>query len=209
LREAIDHAETALRLFKEISEKEVSLRRSLEHLSISHVIFGGGRYANKEIFAEAHYMAAKAHTRFAVYDPYLPDAERKAHLEQARLHLTEARKLAEKMTEKLRLALVLNTSALNHFHNGAFTDAIADGKAAVKAIETLKKSGPTSLRDEEAESHLTLSRAYEARQEFCLARDHRRQAFEIIGAGLNEPDRKRLNEEIADLEGKCKLRGNR
>ena len=36
LREAIDHAETALRLFKEISEKEVSLRRSLEHLSISH-----------------------------------------------------------------------------------------------------------------------------------------------------------------------------
>jgi hypothetical protein len=209
LREAIDHAETALRLFKEISEKEVSLRRSLEHLSISHVIFGGGRYANKEIFAEAHYMVAKAHTRFAVYDPYLPNAERKAHLEQARLHLTEARKLAEKMTEKLRLALVLNTSALNHFHNGAFTEAITDGKAAIKAIETLKKSGPTSLSDEEAESHLTLSRAYEVRQDFCLARDHRRRAFEIIGAGLNESDRKRLNEEIADLEGKCKLRGNR
>jgi tetratricopeptide (TPR) repeat protein len=209
LREAIDHAETALRLFKEISEKEVSLRRSLEHLSISHVIFGGGRYANKEIFAEAHYMVAKAHTRFAVYDPYLPNAERKAHLDQARLHLTEARKLAEKMTEKLRLALVLNTSALNHFHNGNFTDAISDAKAAIKTIEALKKSGPTSLKDEEAESNLTLSRAYEVRQEFCLARDHRRRAFEIIGASLNEQDRKRLNEEIADLEGKCKLRGNR
>ena len=209
LREAIDQAETALRLFKEISEKEVSLRRSLEHLSISHVIFGGGRYANKEIFAEAHYMVAKAHTRFAVYDPYLPNAERKAHLDQARLHLTEARKLAEKMTEKLRLTLVLNTSALNHFHNGAFTEAITDAKAAIKAIETLKKSGPTSLRDEEAESHLILSRAYEVRQEFCLAGDHRRRAFEIIGAGLSEQDRKRLNEEIADLEGKCKLRGNR
>jgi len=209
LREAIDHAETALRLFKEISEKEVSLRRSLEHLSISHVIFGGGRYANKEIFAEAHYMVAKAHTRFAVYDPYLPNAERKTHLDQARLHLTEARKLAEKMTGKLRLALVLNTSALNHFHNGAFTDAITDAKAAIKAIEALKKSGPTSLRDEEAESHLNLSRAYEVRQEFCLARDHRRRAFEIIGANLSEPERKRLNEEVADLEGKCMLRGNR
>jgi len=209
LREAIDHAETALRLFKEISEKEVSLRRSLEHLSISHVIFGGGRYANKEIFAEAHYMVAKAHTRFAVYDPYLPNAERKTHLDQARLHLAEARKLAEKMTEKLRLALVLNTSALNHFHNGAFTDAITDAKAAIKAIEALKKSGPTSLRDEEAESHLNLSRAYEVRQEFCLARDHRRRAFEIIGANLSEPDRKRLNDEVADLDGKCKLRGNR
>ena len=209
LREAIDHAETALRLFKEISEKEVSLRRSLEHLSISHVIFGGGRYANKEIFAEAHYMVAKAHTRFAVYDPYLPNAEGKTHLDQARLHLTEARKLAEKISGKLRLALVLNTSALNHFHRGAFTDAIIDAKAAIKAIEALKKSGPTSLRDEEAESHLILSRAYEVRQEFCLARDHRRRAFEIIGANLSEPDRKRLNEEVADLEGKCKLRGNR
>jgi tetratricopeptide (TPR) repeat protein len=209
LREAVDEAETALRLFAEISEKETSLRRSLEHLSISHVIFGGGRYANKEIFAEAHYMVAKAHTRFAVYDPYLPNAERKTHLDQARLHLTEARKLAEKMSEKLRLALVLNTSALNHFQNGAFANAVTDAKAAIKAIETLKKSGPTSLRDEEAESHLTLSRAYEARQEFCLARDHRRRAFEAIGASLNERDRRLLNEEIVDLEAKCKLRGNR
>ncbi|HEX5081271.1 MAG TPA: caspase family protein [Blastocatellia bacterium] len=209
LRESIDESETALRLFKEVSEKEVSLRRSLEHLSISHVIFGGGRYANKEIFAEAHYMVAKAHTRFAIYDPYLPNAERKTHLDQARLHLTEARKLAEKMSEKLRLALTLNTSASNHFHNGAFTEAVADAKAAVKIIETLKKSGPTSLKDEEAESHLTLSRSYEARQEFCLARDHRRRAFEIIGANLNEQDRRLLNEEIADLDGKCKLRGNR
>jgi tetratricopeptide (TPR) repeat protein len=209
LREAIDQAETALRLFTEISEKEVSVGRSLEHLSISHVIFGGGRYANKEIFAEAHYLVAKAHTRLAVYDPYLPNAERKTHLDQARLHLTEARKLAEKMSEKLRLALVLNTSALNHFHNGAFADAVADAKAAVKVIETLQKSGPTSLRDEEAETHLTLSRAYEARQEFCLARDHRRRAFEIVGASLNEQERRLLNEEIADLESKCKLRGNR
>jgi hypothetical protein len=154
-------------------------------------------------------MVAKAHTRLAVYDPYLPNAERKTHLDQARLHLTEARKLAEKMSEKLRLALVLNTSALNHFHNGAFADAVTDAKAAVKAIETLKKSGPTSLRDEEAESHLTLSRAYEARQEFCMARDHRRLAFEAAGASLSEQDRRLLNEEIADLEGKCKLRGNR
>jgi hypothetical protein len=185
------------------------MRRSLEHLSISHVIFGGGRYANKEIFAEAHYMVAKAHTRFAVYDPFLPNAERKAHLDQARLHLTEARKLAEKMSEKLRFALVLNTSALNHFHNTAFAEAIADAKAAVKTIETLKKSGPTSLKDEEAESHLTLSRAYEARQEFCAARDHRRLAFEAVVISLNEQNRRLLNEEIADLESKCKLRGNR
>ena len=91
----------------------------------------------------------------------------------------------------------------------AFTDAVADSKAAIKAIEALKKSGPTSLRDEEAESHLNLSRAYEVRQEFCLARDHRRRAFEIVGASLSEADRKRLNDEVADLEGKCKLRGNR
>src|SRR5262245_37820030 len=209
LREAIDHAETALRLFKEISEKEVSLRRSLEQLSISHVIFGGGRYAHNEAFAEARYMAANAHTRFAAYDPYLPNAERKAHLDQARLHLTEARKLAEKMIEKLRLALVLNTSALNHFHNGALADAVNEANAAIKIIEALKKSGPTSLRDEEAESHLTLSKAYEVRQEFCLARDHRRRAFDITGPSLNETDRKRLYDEIADLEGKCKLQGNR
>jgi tetratricopeptide (TPR) repeat protein len=209
LREAIEHAEKALQLFKEVSEKETSLRRSLEHLSISHVIFGGGRYVNNAIFAEAHYMVAKAHTRFAIYDPYLPNAERKTHFDQARLHLTESRKFAEKMTEKLRLALVLNTSALNHFHNSNFTEAIAEAKAAIKAIEALKKSGPTSLRDEEAESHLTLSRAYEVRQEFCLAKEHRQRAFGMVGTALNEQDRKRLSEEIADLEGKCKLRGNR
>lgn len=209
LREAIDQAEKALQLFKEVAEKEVSVGRSLEHLSISHVIFGGGRYVNNSIFAEAHYMVAKAQTRFAVYDPYLPGDERKTYLDQARVHLTEARKMAEKMTDKLRLALTLNTSALNSFHRENFTDAVAEAKAAIKVIETLKKSGPTSLRDEEAETHLTLSRAYEVRQDFCLAAEHRRKAFELIQGNLNEQDRRKLNDESAELEKRCKLRGNR
>ena len=209
LREAIDQAEKALQLFTEVAEKEVRVGRSLEHLSISHVIFGGGRYVNNAIFAEAHYMVAKAHVRFAIYDPYLPSAERKTHLDLARFHLTEARKSAAKINDQLRLALTLNISALNYFHSGNFTDAVSEAKAAIKAIEALKKSGPTSLRDEEAEAHLTLSRAYEVRQEFCLAGEHRRRAFEIIRATLSEQDRQRLIDEIADLEMRCKLRGNR
>jgi hypothetical protein len=39
---------------------EVSIGSVLQHLSITHVIFGGRRYVDNAIFAEAHYISSPA-----------------------------------------------------------------------------------------------------------------------------------------------------
>ena len=208
LKDAVTYAEKALELFEEISKKEVSVGRGLQHLSISHVIFGGGRYINKEVFAEAHYMVAKARNQ-AISDPGLTEPAKRKHLEEARTQINKARTFADKMTEKHRLALVLGVSAENYFHLGNFPASIKDAKAAIEIIEGLKKAGHASLIFTEAETRMTLSKAYEARQDFCLAHDNRKFAFEVIKSRLNETKRKNLEAEVAKLGEMCTLHRGR
>ncbi len=205
LLEAVTHAERALQLFEKVSQKSVSLRRGLQHASISHIIFGGARYANDAVTAEAHYMLAKALTRLAVYDPNLPTSERSSRLETARRHLMEAQNLARHLPDKLRLVLVLNTSVLNHLHSNNLKGAIEDGRAALREIRSIKDAELVDLR---IEVNLHLSQAYEARQDFCLAHTHRREAVNLYGIRLDEKERQNLNEEVANLERQCMQHGN-
>lgn len=205
LLEAVTQAERALQLFEDVSRKSVSIRRGLQHASISHIIFGGARYANDAVMAEAHYMVAKALTRLAVYDPNLPTSERSSRLETARRHLIEAQNLARHLPDRLRLVLVLNTSALNHLHSNNLRGAIDDGRAALREIRSIRND---ELVDTKIEVNLHLSQAYEARQDFCLAHTHRREAANLYGTRLDEKERQNLNEEVANLERQCRQHGN-
>src|SRR5262249_10882211 len=60
---AVVEAKQALALFEEISKKKVSAARALKGLSISHLIFGGGRFRNAAALAEAHQEVAKTIAR--------------------------------------------------------------------------------------------------------------------------------------------------
>ena len=126
-------AEKALELFKKVSEKKVKLSTGLKHLSISHVIFGHANYANNNVMAEAHHMVAKTKTRLvSYYSKKLSSKEKSDDLDSARVELNEALNLAQKLTDKRRLALVLDTSAMNHFLKGELQSAIQDGNQALK-----------------------------------------------------------------------------
>ncbi|HSO73781.1 MAG TPA: tetratricopeptide repeat protein, partial [Blastocatellia bacterium] len=106
--QAVRESRDALELFAIVSQKKVSASRALKGLSISHLIFGGGRYRNDAAMAEAQHMAGKTLTRLVYFDDAIADPD--ASLDEARTQLTEALRLSPNLTDKSRLALVLETS---------------------------------------------------------------------------------------------------
>ena len=125
---AVIEAKQALELFDQMSKKKVSASRALKGLSISHLIFGGGRFKNNTAMAEAHHMVAKTIARkIWLDDSALPDEK---ELALARSEINAAREAAK--NDKSRLALVLDTSALIYFLNGDMAHSIEDGEAALK-----------------------------------------------------------------------------
>ena len=104
--QAVKESRDALDLFKTVSEKKVSAARALKGLSISHLIFGGGRFRNDAAMAEAQHMLGKTLTRVVYFDDTITNPD--VYLDEARTHLTEAARLAQNLNDKARLALVLD-----------------------------------------------------------------------------------------------------
>jgi tetratricopeptide (TPR) repeat protein len=190
-KEAVAAATKAVQLFEELSRKRVSTSRGLKHLSLSHVLFGGGRYRNDKVMAEAHYMLAKALTRAVYYDEML--AERAAYLDLARGHLREAVKLAESAGDKLRLAQLRDTSAQNYLLKGDVPNAIADGELALKASESMAHA---SLK---AQVHFTLYLAYQSNQNFAKAAEHLQKYIEVYGSSMDPEERRARQDELDHL----------
>ncbi|HXG67002.1 MAG TPA: caspase family protein [Blastocatellia bacterium] len=181
MEEAVQQAEEGLRLFQEVSRKQVSASKGLRRLSLSHVLFGGGRYTNDAAMAEAWHMVGKTLTRRVYYDESL--ASSGALLDRARQSLEEARKLASKLSDKRRLALVLETSALNYFLKGDLARAIEDGEKSLSTAAALP-----DLKDF-PDAHFTLFQAYEADQQFGKAATHLQKFIEVAGNQLSASQR--------------------
>lgn len=200
-REAIKMAEKALDLFKKVSEKKVKLSTGLKHLSISHVIFGHANYSNNNVMAEAHHMIGKTRTRLVqYYSKKLSAAERAQVLDSARVELNEALSLAQKLPEKRRLALVLETSAMNHFLKAELPAAIDEGKQALK----LTAQYP-DMKDLEKDLNLTLSAAYKSSQDYAKAADHLQKY--IDAGGLSPDDMANRKQEVTNLLSKARANG--
>jgi len=193
-KRAAEEAEKAIQLFEEVSKKQVSAARGLRRLSISHVIFGGGRYINDAAMAEAHWIAAKALTRLVGYDfdNSIPDPD--TYLDRARTHIQEAMKTAQRLTSKERLALVLETSALNHFLKGNIAQAVQDGEQSLKVREAIPQ-----LRND-PDIYSTLSQIYEADQKFVKAAEHQKKFIDAAGSQLSARDRQSAEERLAQLK---------
>jgi tetratricopeptide (TPR) repeat protein len=187
-RRAVEEAEKAVELLNEISRKQVSASRGLRRLSLSHIIFGGGRYINAPAMAEARHIAAKALTRMVERDESINDPD--TYLGRGRAHLQEALKLSRGLTDKRRLVLVLDTSAQNHLLKGDIKSAIADAEEALK----LSASIP-DLKDY-YEAHYTLYSAYVSDQRYAKAVEHLEKFIQLAGSQLEPAARKSLEEEL-------------
>jgi len=183
---AVKEAQQALELFNAISKKKVSAARSLKGLSISHLIFGGGRFRNTSAMAEAQHMVAKTIAGKARFMLLQDDA---ATLPQAELHLalsaiTAAKELAK--NDKMRLALVRETTALIYFLKEDPTRAIEEGEAALKMMEL-------------PETHLTLTQAYASNQRFVPAVDHLTRYIALSKPVMSADELKYYQERLTHL----------
>jgi uncharacterized caspase-like protein/tetratricopeptide (TPR) repeat protein len=183
---AVKEAQQALELFNAISKKKVSAARSLKGLSVSHLIFGGGRYRNNTAMAEAHHMVAKTIARKVQFMLYQDDAATppQAELDLALSAVGAAKELAK--NDKTRLALVRETNALIYFLKEDPARAIEEGEAALKMMEL-------------PEAHLTLTQAYVSNQRFAQAADHLARYIALSKAQMSPDELKKYQEELGRL----------
>ena len=198
--EAIKMAEKALELFRKVSEKKVKFSTGLKRLSISHVIFGHANYANNNVMAEAHHMLAKTRTRYAQFNSRKLSAQEKSgYLDSARAGLNEALSLAQKLPDKRRLALVLETSAMNHFLKGSLPAAIEDGKQALKVASAFP-----DMKDL-PDVHLTLYGAYKSSQDYAKSAENLQKYIEVGNLGPAELANRK--QEVTALLNKARANG--
>jgi uncharacterized caspase-like protein/tetratricopeptide (TPR) repeat protein len=179
---AVQEAKEALALFDQISKKKVSAARALKGLSISHLIFGGGRFRNTSALAEAQHMVAKTIARKIYYTEDAIDTG--GELGVAQTSINAARDYAK--NDRTRLPLVLETSALINFLKGDMARAIDDGEAALKLKEL-------------PETHLTLMQAYASNQKYVPAVDHLTKYIALSRTQLSPDEINHYREELARL----------
>lgn len=191
-REAVKEAETALKLFEEVSRKQVSALQGLKKLSLSHIIFGGGRYINQSAMAEVHHILAKTINRLVERDDTITNPDEM--LGQARTHIQAAIKYAEAGNDKRRIALLYDLSAQNYLLKGDPARAITEGEQALKLSESI----PT-LKDF-PDAHYTLYSAYNSKQKFKKAAEHLEKFIKGYGNQLTPQDRSNLEAELNKLK---------
>jgi tetratricopeptide (TPR) repeat protein len=189
--QAVKEAEMALELFDKVSRKQVSASRGLKRLSISHIIFGGGRYVNYEAMAEARYIHGYALISLVRLDDSL--ADRDTCLARARASIDEAIKHAQKTSNNERIAQAMDASAQIFLLQANPTRAIKDAEQGIKM---------TASPDLKGELHFTLFSAYKADQKFGKAAEHLQQYIALSGSQLKPNERASLDEELDLLNRK-------
>ncbi|MBK7992320.1 MAG: caspase family protein [Blastocatellia bacterium] len=191
-KEAIKEAETALNLFEEVSKKQVSALRGIKKLSISHIIFGGGRYVNQSVMAEAHHILAKTINRFVERDETITNQTEL--LARARNHIEQAMKYAQASNDKHRLALLYDLSAQNYLLKADPTTAINEAEKALKLSENI-----VDLKDF-PDAHYTLYSAYNSKQKFKKASEHLEKFIQSYGNQLSAEERSNFEAELNKLK---------
>jgi len=121
------------------------------------------------------------------------------YLDSARLELTEALGLAQRLADKRRLALVLETSAMNHFLKAELPPAIEDGKQALKVAAAFP-----DMKDL-PDVQLTLYGAYKSTQDYGKAADSLQK---YIDAGnLSPTELTNRKQEVTALLNKARANG--
>jgi len=187
-KQAVAEADRALELFETLSTKRVTFK----NLSISHLIFGGGRYANNPALAEVHYILAKALTRAVDGDPAM--AERNAFLDRARGSIQKGMKLAQDLGDKTRMAQLLVISSRNFMLKGDIPGATRDGEQALKLISS------SPYPELKAEVHFALYQAYDSNQKCAKAAEQLRSFIQLRQSKATVAELGKYNNELGRLK---------
>jgi tetratricopeptide (TPR) repeat protein len=187
-KQAVEEAQTALDLYEKISRKQVSFNRGLKRLSISHVIFGGGRFIDYTGMSDAHRKLAEACIMLTELDDTLADSN--VYLDRARASIQESIKWSQKSNDKARLAMALDTSAQLYVRKLELLRAIQEAEPALNL---------TDNSDIKAELHYTLYSAYKSDQKFGKAVENLKKYISLGGAHLNAKEREALQAELDRL----------
>ena len=125
--------------------------------------------------------------------------EKSSYLDSARVELTEALGLAQKLTDKRRLALVLETSSMNHFLKGELPAAIEDGKQALKVAAAFP-----DMKDL-PDVHLTLYGAYKSSQDYAKAAENLQKYIDV--GSLSPDEAANRKQEVSALMSKARANG--
>jgi len=195
-KEAVKMAEKALELFTKLAEKKVRVSTGLKALSISHVVFGGARYENNAVLAEANYILGKALTRVVDGETVsecetsaLNVGEQGSYLDRGRVYLNAAENLARKINNQLRLGLVLYTSAENYMLKGNLKGAIKDAQQALAMPE---------MKDY-YRAHWLLCGAYKSEQQYAKAAEHLQNYMGLVRQIATKQEMDAYNVELQGL----------
>jgi hypothetical protein len=186
-KQAVEAAQDAIDLYKGLFTKQVSFAHGLKRLSISHVIFGGGRYIDYAAMADAHRTLAEACIKLTELDENLPDPN--VYLERARANIQEAMKHALKESDKNRRAMVFDTSAQLYVLKGQTAQAIKEADSGLNS---------TDMDAIKAELYMTLYQAYKSDQKFGKAVENLKRYLALVSQ-LSAKDRVSLQEELDRL----------
>lgn len=185
-KQAVEQAQEAIDRYKTLFTKQVSFTQGLKRLSISHVIFGGGRYIDYAAMADAHRTLAEACIKLTELDENLPDPN--VYLERARVNIQEAMKHALKESDKNRRAMVFDTSAQLYVLKGQTAQAIKEAETGLNS---------TDMDDIRAELYMTLYQAYKSDQKFGKAAENLKRYLAL--SQLSARDRVSLQAELDRL----------
>jgi uncharacterized caspase-like protein/tetratricopeptide (TPR) repeat protein len=175
--------------------------KDAKFMSISHVIFGGARYADDAALAESNYLLGKAYTRYAGWEESrLPDSVRMSYVDKGRVNINQALQLAQNLPDKMRLFLSLWISADNAFLKGDNSRALKDAEAALKLADAMPHA---ELAGDKFELYTILYQANYVNQEYSKAAEALRKGLAIYGARLPADERQR----ITDMLRECEERG--
>jgi tetratricopeptide (TPR) repeat protein len=200
MKQAVEQAKRAVILFDELSVKKKSLATGLRRLSITHVIFGGGRFVNEAAMAEANFIAADTITRWLEAKQSMADGG--ATFDEARRYIQEGIKYAQGLTDKRRLTQLFEVSARIYLSKGDAKSAIKEGEQALKFAET------TSLKDY-YDAHLTLARAYNSEQKFAAAEKHMKSYLTQVERYLTAAELQRKRDFLSEIIRKKEASGQR
>lgn len=191
-QEAIKEAETALKLFQDVSRKQVSFGSGIKKLSLTHLIFNSGRYINNAVMAESSYILAKTINRAVERNETITDRDNM--LNRARSNIQTAMDYAQKANDRRRTIMVLELSAENYLLKGDVTHAIEHGEKALNLSANLP-----DMKDY-PDAHYTLYTAYNSKQQFKKAAEHLSKFIEVYGKQISTQEKNSLDEELKRLK---------
>jgi tetratricopeptide (TPR) repeat protein len=185
-KQAVEEAQLAIKLYEDLSRKQTSFSRGLKRLSISHIIFGGGKYIDYAGMSDSTRILADASIWLTQLDETLSD--RSLYLNLAQQSIEESIRIARKYNDKPRLAYALEVGAQVCVRQLDLAQALKLAEEALKLSD---------MDDMKAQVHYTLYEVHMSMQKYAKAEESLKGYMNLRNAQLSARDRQSIEAELA------------